>query len=151
MPAGYTEPFARRLDQDSAIDVIEARDRLELRGGQVVIARAGIHLLLQRGEPRWCAKLDLDPIDTPHRPAVDVLFRSAAENAGAGALGIVLTGMGSDGREGARAIRAAGGRVLTETESSCVVYGMPRSVFEAGLSDGVASIGEMASLIMKHL
>jgi two-component system, chemotaxis family, protein-glutamate methylesterase/glutaminase len=151
MPAGYTEPFARRLDRDSAVDVMEARDSLELRGGQVVIARAGIHLLLHRGEPRWRAKLDLDPTDTPHRPAVDVLFRSAAENAGAGALGIVLTGMGSDGREGARAIRSAGGRVLTETESSCVVYGMPRCVFEAGLSDESASIGEMASLLMKHL
>jgi two-component system chemotaxis response regulator CheB len=151
MPAGYTEPLARRLDQDSAIDVIEARDGLELRGGQVVIARAGMQLLLQRGEAGWRAKLDLNPTDTPHRPAVDVLFRSAAENAGAGTLGVVLTGMGSDGREGARAIREAGGRVLTETEASCVVYGMPRCVFEAGLSDEAAPIGEMAALIMKHL
>jgi two-component system chemotaxis response regulator CheB len=151
MPDGYTEPFARRLDQDSAVNVIEARDDLELRGGQVVIARAGIHLLLRRGEHGWRAKLDLDPRDTPHRPAVDVLFQSAAKNAGAGTLGVVLTGMGSDGREGARAIRAVGGRVLTETESSCVVYGMPRSVFEAGLSDEAAPIGEMAALIMKHL
>ena len=108
MPPGYTEPFARRLDKDSAIDVLEARDDLELRGGQVVIARAGIHLLLERGEPGWRAKLDPNPTDTPHRPAVDVLFQSAAENAGAGTLGVVLTGMGSDGREGARAIRAAG-------------------------------------------
>jgi two-component system chemotaxis response regulator CheB len=82
---------------------------------------------------------------------VDVLFQSAAEIAGAGTLGIVLTGMGNDGRAGAGAIRAAGGRVFTETESSCVVYGMPRSVFEAGFSDATAPIGEMAALIAKNL
>jgi two-component system chemotaxis response regulator CheB len=151
MPAGYTEPFARRLDADSVLDVIEARNDLELRGGQVVIARAGMHLSFRRDGTVWRAKLELEPSQTLHRPAVDVLFQSAAEVAGAGALGVVLTGMGNDGSAGAAAIRAAGGRVLTETESSCVVYGMPRSVVEAGLSDGAAPIGEMAALIAKNL
>jgi two-component system chemotaxis response regulator CheB len=151
MPAGYTEPFARRLDEGSAVDVIEARSDLELRGGQVVIARAGIHLSLRRDGATWRTKLELEPSDSLHRPSVDVLFQSAAEIAGAGTLGIVLTGMGNDGRAGAGAIRAAGGRVFTETESSCVVYGMPRSVFEAGFSDATAPIGEMAALIAKNL
>jgi two-component system chemotaxis response regulator CheB len=76
---------------------------------------------------------------------------SAAAVTGARTLGIVLTGMGDDGLAGAHAIHAAGGRVLTEAESSCVVYGMPRTVAEAGLSDGSAPIVEMAALVAAHL
>jgi two-component system chemotaxis response regulator CheB len=151
MPPGYTEALARRLDEDCAIDVLEAREGLELRAGRVVIARAGIHLLLERDGAVLRAKFELEPTDTPHRPSVDVLFSSAAAIAGAGALGVVLTGMGSDGCAGAQAIRLAGGRVLTEAESSCVVYGMPRSVFDAGLSNAVAPLGDMAALIIKSL
>ncbi len=151
MPPGYTEAFARRLDQDSAVDVIEARDGMDLRPGLVVIARAGIHLALRRDGAVVRARLDLEPSDTLHRPAVDVLFQSAAVVAGAGVLGVVLTGMGSDGRAGAQAIHDAGGRVLTESESSCVVYGMPRCVVEAGLSNGEASISEMNALIARSL
>ena len=151
MPLDYTEALARRLDKDSAISVVEAREDLEVKRGQVVLARAGMHLRLRVEGAMWRASLGLEPSTTPHRPAVDVLFASAAEVAGAGALGVVLTGMGSDGLEGARAIRAAGGRLLTETESSCVVYGMPRCVFEAGLSEATASIAGMPALITKYL
>jgi two-component system chemotaxis response regulator CheB len=151
MPPGYTESFARRLDQDSAIDVLEARDDLALTSGQVIIARAGMHLRLRRDGLAWRVQLDLEPADALHRPAVDVLFQSAAEIAGGGALAVVLTGMGSDGCAGARAIRAAGGRVLTEAESSCIVYGMPRCVVEGGLSHANAPIGTMAALIAEHL
>jgi two-component system chemotaxis response regulator CheB len=151
MPPGYTEAFARRLDHDSAIDVVEARDDLELRPGLVVIARAGIHLALWRDGATLRARLDLEPADTLHRPSVDVLFQSAATVAATGALGVVLTGMGSDGRAGAQAIRDAGGRVLTESESSCVVYGMPRCVVEAGLSNGDAPISAMSAFIARNL
>jgi len=151
MPVGYTDAFARRLDGDSALDVIEARDGLPLRAGLVVIARAGMHLLVERRGDGWVCRLDVVPLDSLHRPAVDVLFASAAKHAGAGALGVVLTGMGSDGLKGAGAIRAAGGRVLTEAESSCVVYGMPRCVRDAGLSNAEAPIDAMQSLIREHL
>jgi two-component system chemotaxis response regulator CheB len=95
--------------------------------------------------------LDLRPLDTLHRPSVDVLFRSAADVYGTRTLGVVMTGMGSDGREGAAWIKACGGRVLTEAESTCVVYGMPRSVVEAGLSDGAVPLAEMAEAILKQL
>jgi two-component system chemotaxis response regulator CheB len=151
MPAGYTEAFAKRLDGDSALDVMEARDGLPLRAGLVVVARAGMHLLVESGDDGWICRLDVRPLDTLHRPAVDVLFSSAARHVGAGALGVVLTGMGSDGQKGAEAIRAAGGRVLTEAESSCVVYGMPRSVFEAGLANAQAPLEAMSSLICEYL
>jgi two-component system chemotaxis response regulator CheB len=79
------------------------------------------------------------------------MFTSAADVVGAGVLGIVMTGMGSDGRDGASRIKGRGGRIITEAEASCVVYGMPRSVDEAGLSDRRVSIEEMAEAIMEHL
>jgi two-component system chemotaxis response regulator CheB len=151
MPAGYTETFARRLDGDCELDVTEARDGMPLRPGLVVVARAGMHLSLAPKADGWACKLDVLPLDTLHRPAVDVLFSSAAAHVGAGALAVVLTGMGSDGLRGATLLHAAGGRVLTEAESSCVVYGMPRTVFEAGLASAEAPIETMAALICEYL
>ncbi len=151
MPPGYTESFAARLDGESALSICEARDGLRLGPRQVVIARAGMHLRIAAVGPNLAARLDVSPLTTPHRPAVDVLFQSAVDACGAGVLGVVLTGMGNDGLVGARAIRAAGGTVLTETEASCVVYGMPRAVFEDGMSSGEASLDGMAALIAAHL
>jgi two-component system chemotaxis response regulator CheB len=121
-----------------------------LRPGVVWLAPAGRHLTFVRvaeGEVR--AHLDLRPVDTQHRPAVDVLFRSAADVFGSRVLGIVMTGMGSDGLLGAAHIKANGGRIATEAESSCVVYGMPRAVVEASLSDRSATLDEMASTIVE--
>jgi two-component system chemotaxis response regulator CheB len=151
IPPGYTQALARRLDQVSALSVVEAWDGLELRPGQAVIARAGMHLRLERRGPRSFAWLDLKPLLTPHRPSVDVLFETAAAAFGAGALGVVLTGMGDDGLSGSRAIREAGGKILTEAEVSCVVYGMPRCVYEAGLAEAEAPLEEMAAEILRHI
>jgi two-component system chemotaxis response regulator CheB len=99
----------------------------------------------------WVTELSSAPSDSLHRPSVDVLFESAASRVGARTLGVVLTGMGSDGLLGSRAIHAVGGRILTEAESSSVVYGMPRCVFEAGLAHGEARIEHMAALIVAEL
>jgi two-component system chemotaxis response regulator CheB len=151
MPAGYTDPFARRVDAESRIEVMEARDGLALMPGRAIIARAGLHLAFRATPEGWACALDTPRGDTPHRPAVDVMFQSGAAIAGAGALGVVLTGMGNDGLVGSHAIRDAGGRVLTEAESSCVVYGMPRCVAEAGLSNAVATIESMADLVLQYL
>lgn len=151
MPPGYTEAFARRLDKESDIDVIEAQDGLALRAGQVVIARAGIHLTVQRSGTGWRCNLDIKPLGTLHRPSVDVLFVSAAREVGSGTLGVLLTGMGNDGLEGSHEIHKVGGRLLTEAESSCVVYGMPRCVFQAGLATAQGPIDSMAALIALHL
>lgn len=149
MPIGYTEALARRLDERCAIEVVEAYEGVELLPGRAVIARAGMHLRFVAGDPVR-GKLEMTPLDKPHRPAVDVLFQSAAEIYGASALGVVLTGMGDDGLLGARALRAAGAPVLTEAESSCVVYGMPRSVKEAKMSTGEATLDRMAQVIQRH-
>jgi two-component system chemotaxis response regulator CheB len=150
MPPGYTAAFATRLDEECALRVVEASEGLVLTPGMVVIGKAGMHLRIDVSADTLRTRLDLQPSTTPHRPAVDVLFESAAP-LGARALAVVLTGMGDDGTAGARALRAAGATVLTEAESSCIVYGMPRSVKEAGLSDGEAPLAELAALIARHV
>jgi two-component system chemotaxis response regulator CheB len=152
MPVGYTELYAQKLDEICAVKVLEASEGLALEPGTVWIAPAGRHLSLRRaadGQVR--ADLSTEPRDTPHRPSVDVLFGSAARTFGARTLGVVMTGMGADGREGAAWIKARGGTVLTESEETCVVYGMPRSVMEAGLSDASVPLERMAAAIMERL
>lgn len=151
IPAGYTEELAKRLDHVCAIDVTEAYEGLALRPGLAVLARGGMHLKLSRDGSLTRARLDVEPRSETHAPSVDVLFESAVEVHGARVLGVVLTGMGSDGLRGAHAIHAAGGRLLTEAESSCVVYGMPRVVMEAGLAENEARLEDMALAIAQHL
>ena len=119
--------------------------------GLLDLAPAGRHMSFRRHGSEVRVHLDARPLDTAHRPSVDVLFQSAAEIFGARVLGAVLTGMGSDGREGAAWIKARGGQIITESEPSCVVYGMPRSVVEAGLSDVTASLETMAGVILGRL
>jgi two-component system chemotaxis response regulator CheB len=151
IPVGYTEALARRLDTVSALDVREASEGLELRPGMAVLAKAGVHLELAKRGPFGIAHLNPEPANSPHRPSVDALFESAATEYGSAALGIVLTGMGDDGLAGARRIRGAGGRLLTEAESSCVVYGMPRCIHEADLAEAEAPLEGMARLLLRIL
>lgn len=152
MPVGYTKMYAERLNEISSLDVVEAEEGATLRPGVALLAPAGQHLTFVRDSAGIVrAHLDLRPLDTQHRPAVDVLFRSAADVFGPRALGVVMTGMGNDGTRGADAIKARGGRVITEAESSCVVYGMPRSVVEAGLSDRSAPLDTLADAILEML
>jgi two-component system chemotaxis response regulator CheB len=151
IPPGYTASLAERLDAECAITVAEASQGLQLRPGLAIIAQAGKHLRLVPESSHSSARLDAEPSTLLHRPAVDVLFESAAQFLGKRALGVVLTGMGDDGLIGARAITAAGGQVLTEAESSCVVYGMPRAVKEAGLSVAEVPLEAMAAEIAARL
>lgn len=152
MPLGYTAMYAQRLDESCALRVIESKGDETVAAGTIYVAPAGRHLTFRRGEHgRIRTALEFRPVDTPHRPAVDVLFQSAAELFGSRVLGVVLTGMGSDGRAGAAWIKAKGGTILTEAEASCVVYGMPRSVVEAGLSDRSAPLDRIAQMIMDCL
>ena len=151
MPVGYTEAYAQRLDEVSAMTVTEARDGEELRPGVVVVAQAGRHLTFRREDGRVVTRLDLRPLDTPHRPSVDVLFQSAADVFGSRVLGVVMTGMGNDGLEGAGWIKARGGAILTEAEETCVVYGMPRAVAEAGLSDEAVPLDRLTTAILERI
>jgi two-component system chemotaxis response regulator CheB len=151
MPIGYTDMYARKLDELTGLTVMEARSGDPVEAGHVYVAPAGRHLTFRRDSTGVVTQLDLRPLDTLHRPSVDVLFQSAAEVYGSAVIGVVLTGMGSDGRDGAAWIKAKGGRILTESEESCVVYGMPRSVVESGLSDVAVPIDRMAQAIMDRL
>jgi two-component system chemotaxis response regulator CheB len=152
MPVGYTDLYARKLDEASPLYVCEATDGAEMRPGSVLIAPAGRHLSFRRNDKGVVVThLDMRPLDLPHRPSVDVLFQSAADAYNGRVLGVVMTGMGDDGREGAAWIKAKGGTVFTESEDSCVVYGMPRAVVEAGLSDREIGLVAMADAIMEHV
>ena len=152
MPVGYTEMYAQKLNEMSQVEVREAHEGDVLQPGVVYIAPAGRHLTFKNSsEQAVLAHLDALPFDTLHRPSVDVMFQSAAEVFANGTLGIVLTGMGSDGREGAAAIKSKGGVMFTEAEETCVVYGMPRSVAEAKLSDKVVKLDRMADAILEIL
>ena len=148
MPVGYTEMYAAKLNELSRLEVREAAEGDEVTRGRVFLAPAGRHLSLKRdADDKIVTHLDARPFDTLHRPAVDVLFQSAAELYGNRVLGVVMTGMGSDGKQGAAWIKSQGGLVFTEAESSCVVYGMPCAVVEAGLSDKSIDLDEMARAI----
>jgi two-component system chemotaxis response regulator CheB len=150
MPIGYTEMYAAKLNEISQLEVKEAGEGDEVRPGRVFLAPAGRHLTVKRNaRGKIVTHLDAKPFSTLHRPAVDVLFQSAAEVYGNRVLGVVMTGMGSDGKEGSAWIKAQGGLIFTEAESSCVVYGMPCMVVEAGLSDKSVALEHMSRAIME--
>ena len=150
IPAGYTEALANRLDVGSSLTVVEAKDGMPLQAGVAVIARGGQHLFIERDGLVLRARLSALP-GCAYTPSVDELFSSGATAVAAGALGIVLTGMGDDGLAGARAIAAAGGALLTQSAASCVVYGMPRCVDEAAIGAMSLSIEDMAEEILRRV
>ena len=148
MPAGFTRSLAERLDQRSALPVREAQDGEPLPHGAVLVAPGGLHMKLRKRGAHARVWLDAEPRSALHRPSVDVLMASVAKTYGARSMGIVLTGMGSDGVEGLRAIREAGGRTLAESQETCVIYGMPKAAVEAGVVDRVAPLPRVADEIL---
>jgi two-component system chemotaxis response regulator CheB len=147
MPAGFTASLAERLDRASALSVREAREGDVVGRDDVLLAPGGSHLRLRPGS--IVALSDDEPIGGL-RPRADVTIADAARIYGRRLLLVVLTGMGRDALEGARAVRAAGGRVLAEAESTCTVYGMPRAVAEADLVDGVHPLGDLPDAIARE-
>ncbi len=144
----FTGILARRLNEAATIAVAEAEDGAAVRPGILYVAPGGRHLVVERGSPAaYRTRLRDEPPRNGVRPSVDALFLSLATAFGPRAIGVVLTGMGRDCVEGARAIKATGGTVLAEAESSCAVYGMPRALAEAGLADRIVPIGEMSGAI----
>lgn len=147
MPPVFTNHLANRLHQASALEVREARDGELVQPGHVLIAPGNFHLQLQRVGAQVRVVTHQQPPENSCRPAVDVLFRSAAEVYGSHCLGVVLTGMGKDGLRGAREIVDRGGNVIAQDEETCVVWGMPRAVVEAGLANRVLPLAEIGGAL----
>jgi two-component system chemotaxis response regulator CheB len=148
IPVGFTRYLADRLAQRSALPVAEARDRQVVTPGRVLIAPAGLHMkLAQRGDAVEI-QLDEEPRSSLHRPSADVLMTSVAQVYGGRSVGVILTGMGTDGAEGLGAIRKVGGRTLAESEETSVIYGMPKAAIEAGVVDRAVPLHEMADAIL---
>jgi two-component system, chemotaxis family, protein-glutamate methylesterase/glutaminase len=148
MPVGFTRSLAERLDARSALPVREALDGESVEAGLVLIAPAGRHMRVRKRGNSFKVTLDEDPRGALHRPSADVLMSSAAKAYGRRVLGVLLTGMGSDGVDGLRAIRQAGGLTLAESEETCVIYGMPKAAVEAGVVDRSVPLGRMADEIL---
>jgi two-component system, chemotaxis family, protein-glutamate methylesterase/glutaminase len=148
MPVGFTKSLAERLDARSVLSVREAADGDLVVPGAVLIAPAGQHMKMRRRGREVRVWLDDEPKSALHRPSVDVSMISVAKIYGSRVVGVVLTGMGSDGVEGLRAIRDAGGLTLAESEESCVIYGMPKAAVEAGVVDRSVPLPRVADEIL---
>ena len=151
MPAGFTTRFAARLDEVTAIKVVEAEDRMPLATGCAYVAPGDRHLWLERGSGRLKCRLSTAEPVSGHRPSVDVLFASVAQAAGADAVGVILTGMGRDGATGLRQMRAAGAHTIGQDAGSALIYGMPRVAFEEGAVVEQVSLGAISARIAAGL
>jgi len=151
MPAAFTGPFAKRLDGVCQVNVKEAETGDRLMPGHVFIAPGGKHLKLHQKVSRVEIEITTDPVEALYKPSANVLVGSAADAVGRRALGVILTGMGSDGMEGVKILKQKGGRALAQSDASCVVYGMPKAIVDAGLADEIVDIEEMAQAIMANL
>jgi len=137
MPEGFTEMFARRLDECCALDVQEARSGDLLLAGRVLVCPGNRHMMVRRMPRGDVAVLnDTAPVNG-HRPSVDVLFHSVAQEFGPTSVGVLMTGMGEDGAEGLGAIKAAGGYTIAQSEETCVVPGMPRAAILKGYASRI--------------
>lgn len=150
MPPGFTAPLAARLNGICSLRVKEAEDGEELKPGTAYIGPSGkqFQVLMRRNE--LIAKIGTEsPIATLYKPSLDVMFMSLAKEIGAGVLGVVMTGMGNDGLKGMKKLKSLGAFAITESEKTCIVYGMPRSIVEAGLSDRAELLPDIAKAIIE--
>jgi two-component system, chemotaxis family, protein-glutamate methylesterase/glutaminase len=141
MPRGFTAPFAQRLNSLCSVAVHEAIQHQPVEPGVVYIAPAGMHMTVERhSETRALIRLNTEPENALHIPSVDIMMKSVAEAYRGLAMGVIMTGMGSDGAEGMRAIHKEGGFTLGQDEASCTVYGMPRACAELGVLNRVVPL-----------
>lgn len=140
MPAAFTKAFAERLDKLCRIQVKEAEDGDVLRPGLALLAPGGKQMMV---DARGVVKILPGDERLNYKPCVDITFGSAAKSYGDKVLAVVLTGMGADGREGARLLKQGGSQVWAQDEASCVIYGMPMAVVKASLADAIYSLDDI--------
>jgi two-component system chemotaxis response regulator CheB len=147
MPAGFTELFARRLDQHSLLHVKEAQSGDLLLAGRVLICPGDKHMKIHRSPAGFVVVLSDQERVNGHRPSVDVLFRSLAQEIGSNVLAVLMTGMGVDGAEGLGAVKSAGGTTLAQSPESCVVDAMPRAAIDRGHAARVVALDALAGAL----
>ena len=149
MPEGFTNAFAQRLNQTCRIEVKEAESGDRVVAGRALIAPGNRHALISAVAGEYIVDVVDGPLVSRHRPSVDVLFRSVAQSAGAKAIGVILTGMGSDGAEGLLKMKQSGAMTIAQDEASCVVFGMPKEAIERGAAGQIIGLGQIADCILR--
>jgi two-component system chemotaxis response regulator CheB len=150
MPAGFTAPFAHRLNKLCSVSVREASYSEAVQPGVVYIAPAGMHMTVERTiESRAIIRLSKQPAEELHIPSADVTMKSAASSFRSAAMGVIMTGMGSDGVQGISAIRQAGGYTIGQDQQTCAVYGMPRACAEMGILDKIVPLSQIPREILQ--
>jgi len=150
MPEGFTEMFARRLNECCALEIQEARSGDLLQAGRVLICPGNRHIMVRRMPRGELAVLSDGPPVNGHRPSADVLFHSVAQEFGPTSVGILMTGMGEDGAEGLGAIKSAGGMTIAQSEESCVVSGMPRAAILKGYANKIIALDKLGAFIVNN-
>ena len=151
MPAEFMAPLANRLASHSPFPVEVAQDGMEFSAGKIYLAPGDFHLCFKRDKFSVACSLNKGPKENSCRPAVDTMFRSAAGVFGSSCLGIVLTGMGADGKSGSQAIKSQGGKVFVQDEASSVVWGMPGAVAQSGLADRILPLADVAPTVNRTI
>jgi len=151
MPKAFTNPFAKRLDAVSKIKVKEAEPGDRVQAGVAFVAPGGQHLSIEQKVSHINLCVSTDPQDALYKPSANVLISSVANGVGKRAIGVILTGMGNDGLEGIRLLKQKSGYILAQDDASCVVYGMPKAVVDAGLADEVLDIDDISQAMMNAL
>jgi two-component system chemotaxis response regulator CheB len=150
MPEGFTEMFAKRLDECCALEVHEARSGDLLLAGRVLICPGNRHMMVRRMPRGDMVILSDGPPVNGHRPSADVLFHSVAQEFGLTTVGILMTGMGDDGAEGLGAIKAAGGMTIAQSEDTCVVSGMPRAAILKGYANKIVPLDGLSGYLIRN-
>jgi two-component system chemotaxis response regulator CheB len=148
MPANFTTSFAERLNELSAMTIKEAKDGDSLINGVALLAPGNYHMLLKRSGANYYVQVKKGPLVHHQRPAVDVLFHSVADYAGSNAVGVILTGMGSDGALGLLKMKEAGARTVVQDEKSCIVFGMPKEAIKLGAADKVVPLNSVGKTVL---
>lgn len=151
MPVHFTASFAQQLNKVCAMEVREARDNDPVVPGLALVAPGGQHMLLRQSGAHYRVQVKDGPPVHHQRPSVDVLFRSVARHAGRNAVGVLMTGMGSDGAKGLLAMRDSGAATLAEDESTCIVFGMPKEAIKLGAVEQMVPLPQMAQSICRTL
>lgn len=150
IPEAFSKPFAERMDKHSAMTVYEAVDGQQILPGHVYIAPGNRHLIVDRSGARYICRLNDGPPVNRHKPSVDVMFRSVAQNVGPNAIGVILTGMGADGAEGLKEMLENGATTLVQDEKSSVVWGMPGEAYKIGAAQEQYPLEKIAQELLKR-